>query len=371
MPLNSPEIALGSLFAIGVALAIAQIVYRSFGFYKKTIDREIVSSRYHAIDGLRGFLAIGVVLHHIHINHHFYLTGGWELTPSRLSTLLGRGSVAMFFMITAFLFWGRVIDSKTRFEAIRFYQNRVLRLVPMYFMSAALVVVTAMALTHFRLNVPLVDLATQIGAWLLFTFPGVPPINGFAQTPLINTVFWSLIYEWKFYLVLPLIGALAIRWGIWLVALGVCACIALFSPTQVEWYFRRGLRGGDGSARSNSSTPLPERRRRGTGPGLHGSGHVLATAGLYPRRRGAAVRAIPDHRGWQYPVWSADKQSGPSARPAQLQHLLAAQLGALPRLATGQPLCTCRIPAAHDICGIRRMRRWYHRTACDADLSLR
>lgn len=240
MPLNSPEIALGSLFAIGVALAIAQIVYRSFGFYKKTIDREVVSSRYHAIDGLRGFLAIGVVLHHIHINHHFYLTGGWELTPSRLSTLLGRGSVAMFFMITAFLFWGRVIDSKTRFEAIRFYQNRVLRLVPMYFLSAALVVVTAMALTHFRLNVPLVDLATQIGAWLLFTFPGVPPINGFAQTPLINTVFWSLIYEWKFYLVLPLIGALAIRWGIWLVALGVCACIALFSPTQVEWYFVAG-----------------------------------------------------------------------------------------------------------------------------------
>ncbi|MEM5450540.1 acyltransferase family protein [Paraburkholderia sp. BR14263] len=240
MPLTSPEIALGSLFAIVLALTIAQIVYHSFGFYRKAIDREVKSSRYHAIDGLRGFLAIGVVLHHIHINHHFYLTGGWELTPSRLSTLFGRGSVAMFFMITAFLFWGRVMESKGRFEAIRFFQNRVLRLVPMYLVSAALVVVTAMALTHFRLNVPLDDLATQIGSWLLFTFPGVPPINGFPQTALINTVFWSLIYEWKFYLVLPLIGALAFRWGTSGVALGVGACIALFSPSQVEWYFVAG-----------------------------------------------------------------------------------------------------------------------------------
>ncbi|MEI7295341.1 acyltransferase [Paraburkholderia tropica] len=240
MPLNSLEIALGSLLAIGLALAIALIIYRSIGFYKQTIDREIVSSRYHTIDGLRGFLAIGVALHHIHVNHHFYLTGGWELTPSRLSTLLGRGSVAMFFMITAFLFWGRLMDSKARFEAIRFYQNRVLRLVPMYLVSAALVVVTAMALTHFRINVPLVDLAAQIGSWLLFTFPGVPPINGFAQTSLINTVYWSLIYEWKFYLVLPLIGALSIRWGTWLVALGVGACITLFSPIEVEWYFIAG-----------------------------------------------------------------------------------------------------------------------------------
>lgn len=240
MPLTSTDIALGSLFSVVVALAIAQLVYRSCGFYTHAIDGEAASSRFHAIDGLRGFLAIGVVLHHIHINHHFYLTGQWELTPSRFSTFLGRGSVAMFFMITAFLFWGRVIESKERFDATRFYQNRVRRLVPMYLMSAGLVVLTAMALSHFRLSVPLSDLAAQIASWLLFTFPGVPPINGFTQTALINTVFWSLIYEWKFYLVLPMVGALALRWGTWLIALGVGAFIFLLSPSQIEWYFVGG-----------------------------------------------------------------------------------------------------------------------------------
>jgi len=240
MPLTSTDIALGSLFSVVVALAVAQLAYRFCGFYARAMDREIASSRFHAIDGLRGFLAIGVVLHHIHINHHFFLTGRWELTPSRLSTFLGRGSVGMFFMITAFLFWGRIIESKERFDAMRFYQNRVRRLVPMYLVSAGLVVATAVALSHFRLNVPLSDLTAQISSWLLFTFPGMPPINGFSQTALINTVFWSLIYEWKFYLLLPMIGALALRWGTWLVALGVCACITLFSPGQVEWYFVAG-----------------------------------------------------------------------------------------------------------------------------------
>lgn len=83
MPLTSIDIAFGSLLSVVVALVVAQLVYRFSGFYTSAIDREIASSRFHAIDGLRGFLAIGVVLHHIYINHHFFLTGQWELTPSR------------------------------------------------------------------------------------------------------------------------------------------------------------------------------------------------------------------------------------------------------------------------------------------------
>ncbi|MBB3258022.1 peptidoglycan/LPS O-acetylase OafA/YrhL [Paraburkholderia bannensis] len=240
MPLTSTDIALGSLLAIALAFRISQFVCRSNTFYKSAINKEIASARFHALDGLRGFLAIGVVLHHIYINHHFYQTGTWELTTSRLSTFLGRGSVAMFFMITAFLFWGRLIESKGGFDTIRFFENRVRRIAPMYLVSAGLVVVTALALTHFRLDVPLRDLFVQIASWLLFTFPGVPPINGFAPTPLINTVFWSLTYEWKFYLLLPLLGALTIRWGTAMVAFGTCACIALFSSSQVEWYFIAG-----------------------------------------------------------------------------------------------------------------------------------
>lgn len=59
----------------------------------------------------------------------------------------------------------------------------------MYLLASGLLVITVLAL-----------LLQQVLAWLLFTIPGTPPINGLEKTYLINTVFWSLAFEWKFYL---------------------------------------------------------------------------------------------------------------------------------------------------------------------------
>ncbi|MFM0354496.1 acyltransferase [Paraburkholderia nemoris] len=240
MAFTGIDLMVGFLAAVVPALGLAALIGRKRGFFRSLADREAVSSRFHAIDGLRGFLALGVMLHHIHINHHFYRTGVWELTPSRLSTFLGRGSVAFFFMITAFLFWGRAVESKGNIDTLKFYSGRVRRLAPMYLLSAGLLILTALALTHFRLVVSPLDLIRQILAWLLFTIPGYPEINGFGQTNLINTVFWSLVYEWKFYLLLPLIAALSRNKNWWPTAIVVCACIAAFSTTQVEWFFVAG-----------------------------------------------------------------------------------------------------------------------------------
>lgn len=240
MAFTSIDLIVGFLVAVVPAFGLAALIGQKTGFFRSLVDKETVSSRFHAIDGLRGFLALGVMLHHIHINHHFYRTGLWELTPSRLSTFLGRGSVAFFFMITAFLFWGRVIDSKGSIDTLKFYSGRARRLVPMYLLSAGLLVLTALALTHFRLVVSPLDLMRQVLAWMLFTVPGYPEINGFGQTTLINTVFWSLVYEWKFYLVLPLVAALSRNKNWWSTAIAICACIAAFSTTQVEWFFVAG-----------------------------------------------------------------------------------------------------------------------------------
>lgn len=240
MPFTSLDLTVGFALTAALAFGVAALIGRRSGFFRSLVDREIASSRFHAIDGLRGYLALGVMLHHIHISHHFYRTGLWEVTPSRLSTFLGRGSVAFFFMITAFLFWGRALEAKGQINTLKFYSGRVRRLVPMYLLSAGLLILTALALTHFRLNVPPADLASQLLTWIMFTFPGYPQINGFTQTTLINTVFWSLVYEWKFYLVLPFIAAVSQNQRWWLTALVVCACIACFSPIQVEWFFVAG-----------------------------------------------------------------------------------------------------------------------------------
>ena len=239
MQIGGSDLVSGVALVIAIAMAISICLAR-FGFFKSVLQREISSSRFHAIDGLRGYLALGVLVHHVVINEQFYRTGSWDLTLSRLNTFLGRGSVAFFFMITAFLFWGRVIESGGGMDTLKFYASRVRRLVPMYLASAGFVIATAAALTHFRLSVPLADLAGQIASWLFFTIPGAPDINGLKQTGLINTVFWSLVYEWKFYLILPFAAALAAGGRTWVVATGAGLCIALFSPTQIEWFFVGG-----------------------------------------------------------------------------------------------------------------------------------
>jgi peptidoglycan/LPS O-acetylase OafA/YrhL len=238
-PITSLELNAGSAALLCVAIIVGTACSR-IPFYRGLLIRESESSRFHSIDGLRGFLAVGVMLHHIHLTHHFYQTGAWELTTSRVSTFLGRGSVAFFFMITAFLFWGRVIEKKGQIDPVRFYTSRVRRLVPMYLVSASLVILTALAFTHFRLGEPLKDLASHILAWITFTLPGGLPINGFQQTSLINTVFWSLVYEWKFYIALPILAALSRSKYRWLYLALLLAWLACFDESGVEWFFISG-----------------------------------------------------------------------------------------------------------------------------------
>ena len=143
-------------------------------------------------------------------------------------------------MITAFLFWNRAVNERSHIDAFRFYVSRLRRMVPMYLFSAVLVVVVALALTHFRLQEPPLELLRHVMAWIFFTIPGPLNINGLSQTPLINTVFWSLVYEWKFYFLFPLLAVFARTRTQWCLAAVAALYIWLYSDTQIEWFFLAG-----------------------------------------------------------------------------------------------------------------------------------
>ncbi|WP_177200543.1 acyltransferase family protein [Paraburkholderia diazotrophica] len=240
MSLLESHPAIPALALLVVSLAMASLLASKLSFFRSAIDREIASRRFHAIDGLRGFLAVAVVIHHIGINYLYYQTGVWQLTPSRVNTFLGRGAVAMFFMITAFLFWSRVIASNGSLDTRKFFVSRIARMVPMYLLASGLLVVTSLSLTHFRLVVGARDLLQQALSWALFTIPGTPPINGFEKTSLVNTVFWSLAYEWKFYLMLPLLAIFATGKRQWALAAVSAVLIYVFSQGNLEWFFLAG-----------------------------------------------------------------------------------------------------------------------------------
>jgi peptidoglycan/LPS O-acetylase OafA/YrhL len=165
------------------------------------------------IDGLRGFLAFGVVFHHAAVYHQYLLDGRWGPPPSRFFAALGPVSVGLFFLITAYLFWGRLIDKRGSPNWTELYVGRIFRLFPLYLFAIGVMTSLVFLRTGFSLAVPLRDLLTEILRWSLGGMVAGGDINNYPRTSLVIAgVTWSLWFEWRYYAaLLPL--SLAARYG--------------------------------------------------------------------------------------------------------------------------------------------------------------
>jgi peptidoglycan/LPS O-acetylase OafA/YrhL len=165
--------------------------------------------RFNSIDGLRGYLAFFVFLHHASVWYFYLQTGRWELPPSNLYTQFGHSSVFLFFMITGFLFFSKLIDGRTQtIDWGKLFVSRFLRLTPLYLFFVFLLFLLIAYLSNGKLNVSIPQLLTSIAGWLSFTILGTPTINGIGGIVLASVAgaTWSLPYEWLFYLALPLLA---------------------------------------------------------------------------------------------------------------------------------------------------------------------
>jgi peptidoglycan/LPS O-acetylase OafA/YrhL len=171
------------------------------------------NGRYESIDGLRGFLAIGVFIHHATIWYQYLHKGIWNVPNSNLYTLLGQGSVSLFFMITSFLFVNKILNAKAGvFNFKTFFISRLYRLAPLYIFAITILIIIVMFVTHWHLNVSVFQFLKSITAWFLFSIFGNPSINASDFTTFVNAgVVWSLPYEWLFYFTVPLIYLLVWR----------------------------------------------------------------------------------------------------------------------------------------------------------------
>jgi peptidoglycan/LPS O-acetylase OafA/YrhL len=167
-------------------------------------------NRIKAMDGLRGFLALGVVFAHVALYHSYLLTGIWDQGPTRFYIALGSAGVGMFFMITGYLFWGKLLRDRGRPAWLQLYIGRIFRIGPLYVAAAVGMLVIVAFVTHFHLNVSPQALIGQVGAWLALGFVDGPDVNNFPLTTvLLAGVTWSLVYEWRFYLALLLLAPAA------------------------------------------------------------------------------------------------------------------------------------------------------------------
>jgi peptidoglycan/LPS O-acetylase OafA/YrhL len=163
--------------------------------------------RIPALDGLRGFLALGVFFSHAISYRQWYQTGmwGWPLAfPFKFS---GQVAVMAFFGITGFLFWTRALKSRMA-PARSFYKKRFLRIYPLYY--AVLAISLAIAVIRSPHVSPTDATALRMVAACLI-LPGYYlriPVHGL-NLGLLITQTWSLAYEIVFYAALPLLAFLA------------------------------------------------------------------------------------------------------------------------------------------------------------------
>jgi peptidoglycan/LPS O-acetylase OafA/YrhL len=114
---------------------------------------EAPKHRFASINGLRGFLAMFVFLHHSSSWYYFARIHQWSIIPSDLFNQFGSTSVALFFMITAFLFFSKLIDGRHRsFDWLKLYVGRIMRIVPLYLLAVFLLFLVVGFITHFTLH---------------------------------------------------------------------------------------------------------------------------------------------------------------------------------------------------------------------------
>jgi len=157
-------------------------------------------ARYSALDGLRGFSALSVFVFHLVVVHRFIETGIWDVPDSRFYALLGPVGVSLFFMITGFLFWGKILRAKGRPRWRDLYIGRLFRIGPMYLFVVLVMLYIVFTRTGFQLHEPAGVVAGSVLQWLaLGVVDAQPDVNGYRATHVLAGVTWTISYEWAFY----------------------------------------------------------------------------------------------------------------------------------------------------------------------------
>jgi peptidoglycan/LPS O-acetylase OafA/YrhL len=163
-------------------------------------------ARVRTLDGLRGILALSVVVHHGVLTQVLANHREWDSVASNLANQLGSCAVALFFMISAYLFCGGLIRNQGALNTVRLMEGRVMRILPLYAACVAMMLLFVAIETRFTLRVPPQELLNQVLRWLTFGFTRRGPVNGLQDSASLLGQVWTLKFEWMLYLLLPILA---------------------------------------------------------------------------------------------------------------------------------------------------------------------
>lgn len=192
-------------------------------------------NRFRSLDGIRGFLALSVFFHHFVITYYWKTNGIWARPPQDIFQNFGKVGVAIFFMITGFLFISKITKKDNSINWLKLYQSRIFRIVPLYLFALSIITTIVFVTSDYQLKVTLINLVKQYIKWGLFIGG---QINDFPDTKIIiASVDWTLKYEWFFYFSLPVVALLLEKLkktAVIFIILG--SMILFFNPISISYF---------------------------------------------------------------------------------------------------------------------------------------
>lgn len=196
----NPQQILSVWMICSTAIIITIFGTKAFSFLDVQTDKHN-----HEVNGLRFFLAIGVAFHHFVYSFNFHSGHGWVITGYDVNAFMGRFGVAIFFIISGYLFYNK-ISIKTDWKI--FFLKRFLRIAPMALTSSAICVVIAITLDDGSFDIT--KQFWNIMYWFDASLYNLRMnISSIPNASLINAgVTWTLYWEWAFYFSLPFLSLL-------------------------------------------------------------------------------------------------------------------------------------------------------------------
>jgi peptidoglycan/LPS O-acetylase OafA/YrhL len=192
--------------------------------YKSIVSSVIAKKSFSSeLESMRGLLAFSVVIHHAVVWYLMLYYGSPEITGPNANfySQLGVGSVTLFFFMTGFLFWSKLIANPNP-DFKMFMSARLRRLGPGYLGAACFMFILVAFLSHFQLHTSVSVLRRDM---LSILWAETPMLNGLTVAPWLWAVTWTLRFEFLFYLLIPFVGWFAGSLRKSILFLGICGFV--------------------------------------------------------------------------------------------------------------------------------------------------